>query len=240
MTPTTGVLLLVAALPFARGLCAQQPSTYPFHDPALPVEARIDDLLARMTLSEKIAALSPDASVQRLGVHGSGNTEGLHGVARGGPSNWGQRDPHPTTQFPQAVGMGETWDTAVVRRMGEVESYEARYLFQNPKYNQRGVGGIVVWGPNADLARDIRWGRTEESFGEDPFLDGTLVTAEVKGLQGNDPKYWRAASLMKHFLANSNENERASSRRTSTRGSSTSTTRCRSAWASWTAAPGPT
>ena len=209
MTLRTTALLLLAALPCARTVRAQEPGPYPFQNPALPVEARIDDLLSRMTLAEKIAALSPDASVPRLGVRGSGNTEGLHGVARGGPSNWGQRDPHPTTQFPQAVGMGETWDTALVRRMGEVESYEARYLFQNPRYNQRGVGGIIVWGPNADLARDIRWGRTEESFGEDPFLDGTLVAAEVKGLQGDDPKYWRAASLMKHFLANSNEPERA-------------------------------
>jgi beta-glucosidase len=208
---TAALALLVALPPGARAARAQETRPYPFQDPSLPAEARISDLLSRMTLAEKIAALSPDASVPRLGVPGSGNTEGLHGVARGGPSNWGQRDPRPTTQFPQAVGMGETWDTALVRQMGEVESYEARYLFQHPKHNRQGVGGIVVWGPNADLARDIRWGRTEESFGEDPFLAGTLVSAEVRGLQGDDPTYWRAASLMKHFLANSNENERASS-----------------------------
>ncbi len=206
MTLRTAAVLLLASVACARAARAQDAQAYPFQNPSLGVEARIDDLLSRMTLAEKIAALSPDASVPRLGVKGSGNTEGLHGVAQGGPSNWGRRHPVPTTQFPQAVGLGETWDTALVRRMGEVESYEARYLFQSEKYHQ---GGIVVWGPNADLARDIRWGRTEESFGEDPFLAGTLAVAEVHGLQGDDPKYWRAASLMKHFLANSNEPERA-------------------------------
>ncbi len=196
--------LLLGAL--AGPAAARAQALLPYQDPTLPVERRIDDLIGRMTLAEKIATLSTDAGVPRLGIKGSGNTEGLHGVAQGGPSNWGRRHPVPTTQFPQAVGLGETWDTALVRQVGEVESYEARFLFQNEKYHQ---GGIVVWGPNADLARDIRWGRTEESFGEDPFLAGTLVVAEVKGLQGDDPKHWRAASLMKHFLANSNEPERA-------------------------------
>ncbi len=197
-------LVLLATLAVPAAARAQAP--LPYQDPNLAVERRIDDLLGRMTLAEKIAALSTDAGVPRLGIKGSGNTEGLHGVAQGGPSNWGRRHPVPTTQFPQAVGLGETWDTSLVRRVGEVESYEARYLWQSETYHQ---GGIVVWGPNADLARDIRWGRTEESFGEDPFLAGTLAVAEIHGLQGNDPKYWRAASLMKHFLANSNEPERA-------------------------------
>ncbi|HEX9107917.1 MAG TPA: glycoside hydrolase family 3 N-terminal domain-containing protein, partial [Longimicrobiales bacterium] len=182
--------LVACALLLPHALPAQE--AFPFRNPDLSAERRIDDLLGRMTLAEKIAALSTDAGVPRLGVKGSGNTEGLHGVAQGGPSNWGRRHPVPTTQFPQAVGLGETWDTSLVRRMAEVESYEARYLFQSEKYHQ---GGIVVWGPNADLARDIRWGRTEESFGEDPFLAGMLAVAEVKGLQGDDPKYWRAASL---------------------------------------------
>ncbi len=195
----------LSALVAVPGLARAQ-APLPYQDPTLAVERRIDDLLARMTLPEKIAALSTDAGVPRLGVRDAGHTEGLHGVAQGGPSNWGRRHPVPTTQFPQAVGLGETWDTALVRRMGEVEGYEARYLRQSEKYHQ---GGFVVWGPNADLVRDIRWGRTEESFGEDPFLAGTLAVAEVKGLQGDDPRYWRAASLMKHFLANSNEPERA-------------------------------
>src|SRR5512140_3964243 len=77
----------------------------PYQDPAVPVERRIDDLLSRMTLAQKVAALGTDASVDSLGVKGTGNTEGLHGIAQGGPSNWGRRNPKPTTQFPQAVGL---------------------------------------------------------------------------------------------------------------------------------------
>ncbi len=92
--------------------------------------------------------------------------------------------------------------------MAAVEAYEARYTFQNPEYQR---GGLVVRAPNADLGRDPRWGRTEECYGEDPYLNGTLASAYVRGLQGPHPKYWCAASLLKHFLANSNEDERESS-----------------------------
>lgn len=198
---------LACSLLAAAEASAQDQYQYPFQNPELALERRVDSILALMTVEEKIAALSTDASVPRLGIRGSGNTEGLHGVAQGGPSNWGQRNPAPTTQFPQAVGLGTTWDPDIVRQAASVESYEARYLFQS----QYSRSGIVVWAPNADLARDIRWGRTEESFGEDAHLAGTLVVAFVKGLQGEHPTYWRAASLMKHFLANSNENGRTSS-----------------------------
>jgi beta-glucosidase len=90
-----------------------------------------------------------------------------------------------------------------------VEGYETRYIAQNPKYGGR--GGLIVRAPNADLGRDPRWGRTEECYGEDPFFNGTMVTAFVKGLQGDDPKYWLTASLLKHFFANSNEDRRESS-----------------------------
>ena len=111
----------------------------------------------------------------------------------------------PTTTFPQGIGLGETWDKDLLHDAGAVEGYEARYVFQSPKYHQ---GGIVIRSPNADLGRDPRWGRTEECYGEDAFLNGTLVVSFTKGLQGDDPKYWQAAALMKHFLANSNENDR--------------------------------
>ncbi len=181
-----------------------QAQPLPFRNPDVPVEQRIDDLLGRMTLDEKIEALGTNPSVPRLGIVGSPHVEGLHGLAQGGPSNWGRRNPVPTTQFPQAVGLGMTWNPDAVRLAAEVESYEARYLFQSGY--QR--AGLVVRAPNADLARDPRWGRTEESYGEDPFLAGTLTAAFTRGLQGDDPRYWRTASLMKHFLANSNEDER--------------------------------
>jgi beta-glucosidase len=190
----------------AVALHAQNP--LPFQNPDAPLEARITDLLARMTLEEKIDCLGTRPDVPRLGVKGSPHIEGYHGVAQGGPSNWGQRNPTPTTQFPQAYGLGATWDPELVRQVAEEESMEARFLFQSPKYNR---AGLVVRAPNADLARDPRWGRTEESFGEDAFHVGTLAAAFVRGLQGTDPRYLRTASLTKHFLANSQEDGRESS-----------------------------
>ncbi|HEY6806464.1 MAG TPA: glycoside hydrolase family 3 C-terminal domain-containing protein [Pyrinomonadaceae bacterium] len=178
---------------------------YKFQDPAVPTEDRIDNLLSLMTIEEKIACLSTNPSVPRLGVKGSSHVEGIHGLAQGGPGKWGRPKVVPSTTFPQGIGLGETWDTDLIRRAAEVEGYEARYVFQSPKYDQ---GGIVIRSPNADLGRDPRWGRTEECYGEDAFFNGQMVVAFVKGLQGDDAKYWRSAALMKHFLANSNENDR--------------------------------
>ncbi len=181
---------------------------YPFQNPDLPVEERVNDLIGRMTLEEKIAALGWSAAVPRLGVKGSPHIEGYHGVAQGGPSNWGRRNPTATTQFPQAYGLGSTWDPELIRRVAAQEAQEARYLFQSAKYNR---SGIIIRAPNADIARDPRWGRTEEVYGEDPFHVATLATAFTRGLQGDHPRYWKAASLLKHFLANSNEDGRSSS-----------------------------
>ena len=180
---------------------------YPFQNPNLPVEERITNLLSLMTIDEKLSCLGTVPSVPRLGVVGTDHVEGLHGLAMGGPGGWGQPSVVPTTQFPQAVGLGETWDPELLRQVARAEGVETRYMFQS-QYRR---GGLVVRAPNADLARDIRWGRTEESYGEDAFLTGTLTVAFVKGLQGDDPHYWLTASLMKHFLANSNENGRESS-----------------------------
>lgn len=196
------ILFLVTA-----SLSAQQKKyQYPFQNPDLDTEKRIDNLLSLMTLDEKIAALSTNPSVPRLGVKGTGHVEGLHGLAMGGlPAEWGGKGKEPltTTTFPQAYGLGETWDTQLLEKVAAAEALETRVSYQ--KYNR---GGLVVRAPNADLARDPRWGRTEESYGEDPFLTGKLTVAFVKGLQGNHPKYWQTASLMKHFLANSNEDGR--------------------------------
>lgn len=178
---------------------------YPFQDPNLPIEERINNILSLMTLDEKVACLGTNPSVPRLGIKGSGHVEGIHGLTQGGPGKWGRPKTIPTTTFPQGIGLGETWDPDIVQQAAAVEGYEARYVFQSSKYHQ---GGIVVRSPNADLGRDPRWGRTEECYGEDPYFSGTMVVAFVKGLQGNDKRYWQAASLMKHFLANSNENDR--------------------------------
>lgn len=183
-------------------------TTAVYADSSAPVEARITDLLSRMTLEEKVDAFSTDPTVPRLGAVGTGHVEGLHGLALGGPGHWeGRRGETviPTTTFPQSRGLGQTWDPALLTQAAAQEAYETRYAFG--KYHR---GGLVVRAPNADLSRDPRWGRSEESYGEDPYLVGTLATAYARGLQG-DGKYWTTASLLKHFLANSNEDLRTSS-----------------------------
>ena len=208
---------------------------YPFQDPSLPEEARLDNAVSLMTVDEKIATIVGQG-VPRLGIENPGATEAIHGIVRGGSNelpNLGfagqfqmqaqqqqanrrqgaQQQQMPqmpappryrnSTAFPQAYGIGETWDREMAWIVGDVMSYEARfYSKDNPRK------ALILWAPNADLARDPRWGRTEESFGEDPYLVGEMVAAEVKGIQGDDPTYWRGAALMKHFLANSNEDNR--------------------------------
>lgn len=223
-----GTSLLAAILMVvcnAQRLNAQH--QYEFQNPNLPVEQRIDNVLSLMTLQEKIDLLGKSLNIPRLGIHGSGNLdsipgssgqfEGLHGLAVGGPNRWGNRSPGapgkwggkstiPTTQFVQSVGLGETWDPALVEKAAAEEGREARYIFQS--YDR---GGLIVRAPNADLTRDPRWGRSEESYGEDPYFDGTMAVAFVKGLQGNNPHYWMTAALVKHLIANSNEDGRRGS-----------------------------
>lgn len=202
-----------------------QKSSYPFQDSRLTADQRIDNLLSLLTLQEKIDLLGKNLNIPRLGIHGSGHldsipgssgqVEGLHGLAMspgwakkspGGPGTRGGTSVIPTTQFPQAAGLGATWDPALIEKAASLEGDEARYIFE--RYDR---GGLIVRAPNADLARDPRWGRAEESYGEDPFLDGTMATAFVHGLQGNDPQHWNTVSLVKHFLANSNEDNRVGS-----------------------------
>jgi beta-glucosidase len=180
---------------------------YPFQDVTLSEDARIKNLISLMTLDEKISCLSTRIAVPRLGVKGTRTIEGLHGLAYSGPANWAVKGPKasPTTTFPQAYGLAQMWDPELLQRIADWQATEARYLAQNDRF---GTGGLIVFAPNADMGRDIRWGRTEECYGEDPFLNANLVTAYVKGLQGDNPIYWKTVSLMKHFLANSNENNR--------------------------------
>ena len=196
---------LILILLFANiGLSAQN---YPFQNTRLPEDERIKNLISLMTQEEKISCLSTRIAVPRLGVKGTRTIEGLHGLAYSGPANWAVKGPKasPTTTFPQAIGLAQTWDPELLQKIADWQATEARYLSQNKKF---GTSGLIVFAPNADMGRDIRWGRTEECFGEDPFLNASLVKAFVKGLQGDHPVYWKTASLMKHFLANSNENNR--------------------------------
>ncbi len=181
---------------------------YPFQNPDLPVEDRVNNVISLMTLDEKINFLHFRAGVSRLGIPPLGSAEGLHGEAMGGVANWTPHPPIPTTIFPQAIGLGETWDPEILQQAAAAEGYEARYIAQSKKYHK---GGLVIFAPNSDLGRDPRWGRTEECYGEDPFFNGTMVVAFVRGLQGDNPRYWQTASLLKHFLANSNEDGREGS-----------------------------
>ncbi len=184
------------------------PQNYPFQDSNLKDDKRLDNLISLMTLDEKINCLSPTLTIPRLGIKGTKIVEGLHGLALSGPANWAVKGKGeaPTTTFPQAYGLAQMWDPDLITQIASLEAEECRYLAQNKNYSS---AGLIVLAPNADLGRDIRWGRTEECYGEDAYLNSRLTVAFVKGLQGNDPKFWKTASLMKHFLANSNENNRA-------------------------------
>lgn len=200
----------------AMAMTAAHAQSYDFQNTKLKDDKRVDLFLQQLTLDEKMMWLSPMLGTPRLGVPITSCYEGLHGLALGGPSRHngvktvdGKEVPNdlPTTIFPQAYGMGCTWDRSLILRIGQIEAEEVRWYAQGNIARRK---GLVVFAPNADLARDPRWGRTEESFGEDPYLVGQLSVAMVKGLQGDDPRYWKTAALMKHFLANSNEDGRDS------------------------------
>ncbi len=151
--------LLYAFLLISINLKAQE---HRFFDHTLDVETRIDDLLSKMTLEEKVSALSTDPSVPRLGVKGSQHLEGYHGIVMGGPANWAPKGNNqiPTTQFPQAYGMGATWNIDLVEEMGEVQSIEARYIFQSQEYNN----GALIFGARPTL------GTNRRSFWRRPIL----------------------------------------------------------------------
>jgi beta-glucosidase len=177
---------------------------YPFRNPALPNEERIDNLLSLLTLDEKIALLSTTLGVPRLDISSVENVEGIHGLVLTGFLGGGKLD-IPTTTFPQPYGMAQCWNPDLIQQVGAVIGAEARYVAHSPQY---GHGKLLVMALNADLGRDPRWGRTEECYGEDAFLGGTLTVALVRGLRGDHPSYWQVAALLKHFLANSNEDDR--------------------------------
>jgi beta-glucosidase len=175
----------------------EAPANAPYLNPALPVEQRVGDLIGRMTLEEKIAQMRDHAAaIPRLEVPKyDWWNEGLHGVAFAGYA----------TNFPQVIGMAATWDTDLVHEMGETISTEAR-----AKYNEamrqddhEMFFGLTFWAPNINIFRDPRWGRGQETYGEDPFLTARMGVAFVTGMQGDDPKYFRVVSTPKHFAVHS-------------------------------------
>jgi len=178
---------------------------FPFLDPDQPLSARVDDLVSRLTLPEKVAQLMHDnPAVELLGVPAyNWWSEACHGVGRNGRA----------TVFPQVIGLGATWNRELVHRIATAISDEARakhHIAANA--GKRGLyQGLTFWTPNINIFRDPRWGRGQETFGEDPLLTGELGLAMVKGLQGNDPKYLKVAACAKHFAVHSGpEDERHS------------------------------
>jgi beta-glucosidase len=200
------VLLLAGLMPaaFAQSAASEPAAaSSPEHsrqiwfDPLQPLDKRVDALVSSMTLEEKAAQMNNHAAaIPRLGVPEYDYwSEGLHGIARSGYA----------TLFPQAIGLAATWDTSLQHQIGTVVSIEAR-----AKYNQairdnvhRIYFGLTIWSPNINIFRDPRWGRGQETYGEDPFLTSKMGVAFVTGLQGNDPKYFRTISTPKHFAVHS-------------------------------------
>ncbi|WP_431677863.1 glycoside hydrolase family 3 C-terminal domain-containing protein [Kitasatospora sp. KL5] len=174
----------------------------PYRDARLPARRRVEDLLTRLTTDEKIALLHQHApAIPRLGLaaHTTG-TEALHGVSWLGPA----------TSFPQAVGLGATWDRELLRRVGEAVSTEVRAFHERPAAPGRARTGLNVWAPVVNPLRHPLWGRNEEGYAEDPLLTAELATAYTRGLRGDHPVHWRTAPTLKHFLGYNNETDRTS------------------------------
>ncbi|MDO5346208.1 MAG: glycoside hydrolase family 3 C-terminal domain-containing protein [Lachnospiraceae bacterium] len=176
----------------------------PLWDSRLPLEERLDYLLSEMTMEEKLGFLATRTpALERLGIGPFWiGGEAAHGVeARHDQDEIGV--PEATTSFPQPVGMSATWDPELIRQAGRVTGMEARAL-----YGRHPDRGLFRCAPTVDMERDPRWGRTEEGYGEDPFLTGKMASAFVRGMQGDDPNHLLISSALKHFCANNVENGR--------------------------------
>jgi len=171
--------------------------SFPYRNPDLPIEKRVDDLVSRMTVSEKISQLMDEApAIDRLGVPGyNWWNECLHGVARAGYA----------TVFPQSISIAASWDADLVFDVASVISDEARAKHQEfVRRGDRGIyQGLTFWSPNINIFRDPRWGRGHETYGEDPYLTGQMGLEFVRGLQGDDDKYLKLVATAKHFAVHS-------------------------------------
>ena len=201
MKHKTKSLFVVLALVFSGTLFAQKEV---YKDMDAPQHERIMDLLSRLTIEEKISLLrATSPGIPRLEIekyyHGN---EALHGIVR--PGNF--------TVFPQAIGLASMWNPDFLYEISTVISDEARARWNelNRGKDQKRLFSdlLTFWSPTVNMARDPRWGRTPETYGEDPFLSGKLGVAFVKGLQGNDPHYLKVVSTPKHFAANNEEHNR--------------------------------
>ncbi len=170
---------------------------YPFQDPNLDTRTRVDDLVGRLTLEEKVGQMMNAApAIERLGIpEYNWWNECLHGVARAGLA----------TVFPQAIGLAATWDEDLMLRMSTAISDEARAKHHEFIRNDKRLiyQGLTFWSPNINIFRDPRWGRGQETYGEDPYLSGRMAVQFIRGLQGDDPKYFKTIATVKHYAVHS-------------------------------------
>ncbi|WP_308991266.1 glycoside hydrolase family 3 C-terminal domain-containing protein [Mariniflexile litorale] len=170
---------------------------FPFYNPSLSIDERVQDLISRLTLEEKVAQMmngTPEIKQLNIPAYDYWN-EALHGVGRSCSA----------TVFPQAIGLGATFDADLAFRVSSAISDEARAIYNattEKGYNKQ-YNGLTFWTPNINIFRDPRWGRGQETYGEDPYLTSILGSAFVKGLQGNDPNYLKTAACAKHFAVHS-------------------------------------
>jgi beta-glucosidase len=195
-------LLAVFFLSLFSSFCLAQSSSlaqssYPFRDPSLSIDQRLNDLLGRLTTEEKVSQMQDVApAIPRLDIPAyNWWNEALHGVARSGTA----------TVFPQAIGLAATWDTDLLHHIADTISTEARAKYNDAiAHNNTGrYYGLTFWSPNINIFRDPRWGRGQETYGEDPYLTGHLALAFVTGLQGDDPHYLKTVSTPKHYAVHS-------------------------------------
>ncbi len=184
-------------LTFISGYSWAQSTESPYQNPKLPVEERVEDLLSRMTFEEKVNQLFNESpAIPRLGIPAyNWWNECLHGVARAGKA----------TVFPQAIGLAATFDTPLMLRLATAISDEARAKHHNfARNNARSIYmGLTFWTPNINIFRDPRWGRGQETYGEDPYLTGRMAVNFINGLQGTDPNYFKTIATAKHYAVHS-------------------------------------
>ena len=165
-----------------------------YQDPTKPIDARVKDLVSKLTLEEKVhQMMDVSPAIPRLNIpEYNWWNEALHGVARSGVA----------TVFPQAIALGATFDPELAKKESTAISDEARAMFNAESVNER-YGGLTFWTPNINIFRDPRWGRGQETYGEDPYLTAHIGVAFIQGLQGDDPDHLKVAACAKHFAVHS-------------------------------------
>lgn len=184
----------------------------PLWDETLDVEARLDALIRELTLEEKVTLCGTGApEIKRLGIpaYATGG-EAAHGIEARHDQSFNLGEPVKTTCFPQPFGMSMMWDTALMEEIGEIVGTEARIHAKLENQKGKQTGGLCRWAPTVDMERDPRWGRTEEGYGEDPYLTGKTASAYIRGMRGTDERYIRCGATLKHFYANNMETDRVS------------------------------